>query len=136
MTVQKPLENSQPARSSSPLAGSRASFAAVPRGSIGPGSIAGTAISAATTAAGRPGSGAKSGMSGVSGVSGAKSKVSLASAISAGIVLAKDKLAQVRARSTYRAVALLSCQLSACRHSHRQDVTFKLACLPCSSRQA
>jgi hypothetical protein len=105
--VQKPLDSSQPGRSSSPLAGSRASFVTVPRGSVGPGSIAGTAISAATTAAGRPGSGAKSAMSGVSGVSGAKSKVSLASAISAGIVLAKDKLAQVRVRRACCAVAVL-----------------------------
>lgn len=95
VTVQKPLDHTQPGRSSTPLAGSRASFASVPRGSIGPGSVAGTAVSGATAATGRPGSGAKSGMSGVSGVSGAKSKVSLASAISAGIVLAKDKLAQV-----------------------------------------
>lgn len=134
MTVQKPMENSQPGRSSSPLAGSRASFAAVPRGSIGPGSIAGTTVSAATTAVSRAGGGAKSGMSGVSGVSGAKSKVSLASAISAGIVLAKDKLAQVRARPAYYAVAMLLCRPLACGHSHHQEIT--LPCLPCSSRQA
>jgi hypothetical protein len=92
VTVQRPMDSNL-GRLATPLAGSKA-FTAVPRGSVGPGSYAGTVVTA-VTAGGRPGSGAKSGMSGVSGVSGAKSKASLASAISAGIVLAKDKLAQV-----------------------------------------
>lgn len=102
MTVQKTLDSSEPGRSSPPLGGARASFAGIARGSVGPGSIARTAA----TGPRRPGSGAKSqlsGMSAVSGaksaVSGAKSKVSLASAASAGAILAKDKLSQVRSQS-------------------------------------
>lgn len=75
VAVQRPMDGNL-GRSATPLAGSRASFAAVPRGSVGPGSYAGTATTA-VTAGGRPGSGAKSGMSGVSGVSGAKSKARL-----------------------------------------------------------
>jgi hypothetical protein len=66
--------------------------------------MAGTAL-IGLTAGGRPGSGAKSVISGVSGVSGAKSKVSLASAMTAGTILAKDKLAQVRCSGV-----LTSCQ--------------------------
>lgn len=94
--MQKTLDPNQPDKASSPVAGARASFAGVSRGSIGPGSTAGAALTA-MTAGGRPGSGAKSVISGLSGVSGksAKSKVSLASAMTAGTILAKDKLAQV-----------------------------------------
>lgn len=94
--VQKPFDPQQPGRATSPLAGARASFGGVARGSVGPGSIAATAVSAGTVA-GRPGSGAKSQISGMSAVSAAKSKTSLASAITAGTILAKDKLAQVGA---------------------------------------
>lgn len=72
-----------------------AAFPGIPRGSIGPGSVAGqsvagTAVTALT--AGRPGSGAKSQISGVS----AKSRASAAATASLGAMLAKDKLAQVR----------------------------------------
>jgi hypothetical protein len=73
-----------------------AAFASIPRGSIGPGSVAGQSIAGtaitALTAAGRPGSGAKSQISGVS----AKSRASAAATASLGAMLAKDKLAQVR----------------------------------------
>ena len=68
----------------------------IPRSTKGPGSIAGQSIaSAAVTATGRPGSGAKSQVSAVSGASAAKSRASVASAASVGAMQAKDKLAQV-----------------------------------------
>jgi hypothetical protein len=73
-----------------------AAFASFPRGSIGPGSVAGQSIAGtavtALTAAGKPGSRAKSQISGVS----AKSRASAAATASLGAMLAKDKLAQVR----------------------------------------
>lgn len=62
-------------------------------------SVAGTAISAAVTAIGRPGSAAKSQMTAVSGASAARSKASAATAASVGAMMAKDKLSQVRATS-------------------------------------
>jgi hypothetical protein len=102
--VQKPFDPQQPGRVTSPLAGARASFGGVARGSVGPASIAATAASAGTVA-GRPGSGAKSQISGMSAVSAAKSKTSLASAITAGTILAKDKLAQVSALCHWLAAA-------------------------------
>lgn len=72
-------------------------FAGIPRGSAGPGSVAGqsmagTVVSASVAAGGRPGSGARSQVSGVS----ARSKASAATAASLGVMLAKDKLTQVR----------------------------------------
>jgi hypothetical protein len=91
VTVQKPLSSSQAARATAPVGGAGGSFAGIPRSSIGPSSIAGTAVSVP----GRPGSGAKSQLSGMSAVSAAKSRASLASAMSASNALAKDKLSQV-----------------------------------------